>query len=52
MGQTLRLAGSELYTQEPQRVAELQARYAHLSRELWVLDIAGGVPIGSELCSA
>jgi ATP-binding cassette subfamily F protein uup len=29
-----RLAGAELYTQEPQRVAELQARYAQIDDEL------------------
>ncbi|MBI3154612.1 MAG: ABC transporter ATP-binding protein, partial [Burkholderiales bacterium] len=29
-----RLAGAELYTREPQRVAELQARYAQIEGEL------------------
>jgi ABC transport system ATP-binding/permease protein len=29
-----RLAGAELYTKEPQRVAELQARYAQIDEEL------------------
>ena len=29
-----RLASSELYTSEPQRVAELQARYAQIEDEL------------------
>ena len=29
-----RLAGAELYTREPQRVAELQARYAQIDDEL------------------
>jgi ATP-binding cassette subfamily F protein uup len=29
-----RLAGTELYTREPQRVAELQARYAAIDDEL------------------